>query len=150
MKGQALERSPLASWGKAHDSHYHRGAFHARSYCSCLNEQEGIADVRGMALHYWLYDTITRHNGDAGIIYREAFPAWAKEMGYAVDANNIEKTYPNGRLAPSVRKLMHECGCNISIALIADSSHPHAVINEFFPQANNYKTTIYHLRRLED
>ena len=150
MKGQALERSPLASWGKAHDSHYHGETFHARSYCACLNEQDGIADVLGMHLHYWLYDTITYHNGDAGIIYNEAFPAWAKEMGYTIDADGIEETYPNKMLATSVRKLMHERGCNISIALIADSPRPHAVINEFVPQANNYKTTIYHLRRLED
>ena len=100
MNRQALERSPLASWGKAHDSHYHKGAFHARSYCACFNEQEGSADVLGRAMHYWLYDTITYHNGDAGIIYAEVFPAWLKEMGYEIDANNIEGTFPNKMLAP--------------------------------------------------
>ena len=150
MSKQALERSPLASWGKAHDSHYHKGAFHARSYCSCLNEQEGCADVQERTLHYWLYDTLTCHNGDADAIYSEAFLAWINEMGYAINANNIEESYPNKRLAPSVRKLMSERGCNISLTLIGDITRPYAVINEFFPQANNYKTTIYHLRKVGD
>jgi len=113
----------------------------SESFC----EQDGYALVGGRRIHYWLYDTITYHNGNAENIYNLYIPNWVEKMGYVIDFDNIRVYYPNLDLASSVRLLMQQRGVDVSVALITDSNPHYVVINEYFPSRGTYKTTIYHL-----
>ena len=110
-------------------------------------ERDGYAIVDGQTIHYWLYDTITNHDGDASDIYNEVIPSWAEDMGFVVDYDNVYAIRPNDELATSVRTLMSQRGCDVSVALIADGGRSYIVINECFNPDNDYKTTIYPLYR---
>lgn len=113
----------------------------ADSYC----EQDGYAIVQGYKLHYWLYDTITYHDGDASDIYNNIIPRWVEQLGYVIDFGNIEVYNPNTDLASSVKALMTQRGCDVSVALIATVDYEYVVINEYFAKWRQYKTTIYYL-----
>ena len=113
----------------------------ADSYC----EQDGYAIVQGYKLHYWLYDTITYHDGDASDIYNNIVPRWVEQLGYVIDFDNIEVYNPNTDLASSVKALMTQRGCDVSVALIATVDYEYVVINEYFAKWRQYKTTIYYL-----
>jgi hypothetical protein len=107
-------------------------------------EQDGYAIVQGGKLHYWLYDTVSYHDGDADEIYNQYIPRWIEKMGYVIDFDNIHVYNPNPNLASSVRALMRQRGCDISVALVTDNlAYDYVVINEWFKSKGTYKTTIY-------
>jgi hypothetical protein len=111
-----------------------------------MYSQDGYAIVQGTRIHYWLYDTISSHNGIADEIYNRYIPYWIEEMKYVIDYDHIEKYDPNPGLASSVKALMEQKACDVSVALITD--HPiyeYVVINEKVKGTGVYKTTVYPL-----
>jgi len=116
------------------------------SFADSYREQDGYAIVLGRKFHYWLYDTITYHNGNVSDIYDRVIPNWVERLGYVIDFDNIEVYNSNTDLANSVRALMKQRGCDISVALVTDNSNYHyVVINEYLTNKKQYKTTIYYL-----
>ena len=146
MNNQSMDFSPMDCWDKAFDSHFHAGIFHAKSYRACFKEQEGCAVVQGRTIHYWLYDTASTHGGDNAPLHSEVLPAWVSRLGYVIVKDKIRESYPNTALAQTVRELMSEHGCNVSMALLDEPTHrPYALINEFIAAGNDYKFTQYPL-----
>ena len=151
----AQEQSPMYTWsytsvvilngrrfvGSKADTLGYSNNTYADSYL----EQDGYALVQGRRYHYWLYDTITYHNGNAEDIYNRVIPSWVEGMGYVIDFDYIRVVDPNTNLASSVRALMQQRSCDVSVALITDSRPHYVVINEYFPGRRTYKTTIYYL-----
>lgn len=116
------------------------------SFADSYREQDGYALVLGHKFHYWLYDTITYHNGNASDIYDRVIPNWVERLGYVIDFDNIEVYNPNTDLANSVKALMKQRGCDISVALVTDNPNYHyVVINDYLINKKQYKTTIYPL-----
>ena len=116
------------------------------SFADSYREQDGYALVLGRKLHYWLYDTITYHNGNASDIYDRVIPNWVERLGYVIDFDNIRVIDNNTALANSVRALMKQRGCDISVALVTDNHNYHRVIiNEYLTNKKQYKITIYPL-----
>jgi hypothetical protein len=131
-------------FGSKADTYGHSDNTFADSY----REQDGYALVLGRKYHYWLYDTITYHDGSATDIYNKVVPTWAERMGYVVDYDNIEVSNPNPMLATSVRTLMSQRGCDVSVALVTDNpNYDYIVINEYLNSKDVYKTTIYYIYR---
>jgi hypothetical protein len=109
-------------------------------------EQDGYAMVQGRKIHYWLYNTVSYHNGNADDIYNRYIPKWVEDMKYVIDYDNIEKYDPNPNLATSVQALMQQRGCDVSVALIRDQpGYDYIVINEWFKSRGVYKTVVYPL-----
>lgn len=125
------------------------GMFSHDTYADSYKEQDGYALVQGYKLHYWLYDTVSYHDGDAQEIYDRVIPAWVEGMGYVIDYDNIEILEPNNALANSVKMLMKQRGADISITLVTKDSYAtnvdYVAINEHFKSKGYYKTTIYYL-----
>lgn len=116
------------------------------SFADSYREQDGYALVSGLKLHYWLYDTITYHNGNASDIYDRVIPNWVERLGYVIDFDNIYVKDNNTDLANSVRALMKQRGCDISVALVTDNPNYHyVVINDYLINKKQYKITIYPL-----
>jgi hypothetical protein len=116
------------------------------TFADSYREQDGYALVLGRKLHYWLYDTITYHDGNAEDIYSRVIPSWVEGMGYVIDFDHIKVYNPNPDLASSVRTLMQQRGCDISVALVTDNpNYDYVVINEYFTNKGTYKTTGYPL-----
>ncbi|MGI5084226.1 hypothetical protein [Treponema putidum] len=116
------------------------------SFADSYREQDGYALVLGRKLHYWLYDTITYHNGNASDIYDRVIPNWVERLGYVIDFDNIRVIDNNTALANSVRALMKQRGCDISVTLITDNSNYHfVIINEYLTNSGKYKFTEYPL-----
>lgn len=108
-------------------------------------EQDGWAVVQGRKLHYWLYDTYTYHEGNGISIVNQYIPAWIERMGYVIDFDNIREVSPNNDLASSVKALMKQRDCDVSVALITDKRIPYVVINSYDKDKDNYFTIIYNL-----
>jgi hypothetical protein len=151
----AQEQSPMHTWKytdvvtlkgrKFYSSKAETYGFSDNTYADSFREQDGYAIVQGRKLHYWLYDTITYHDGNAEDIYNRVIPYWVERMGYVVDYDNIEVYNPNPELVSSVRTLMQQRGCDVSVALVTDGKTHYVVINEYFKSKETYKTTIYDL-----
>ncbi|GMO48153.1 MAG: hypothetical protein Pg6C_10540 [Treponemataceae bacterium] len=145
------EDSPIGS-GQWHfnksqtlNGRYFMGGFWG-PYADSWREQDGYAVVEGFgSLHYWLYDTITYHGGNAADLYNLIIPKWVENMGYVIDYDNIKVYNPNHDLATSVRALMQQRGCDVSVALVHARAYDYVVINEWFKSKGTYKTTIYYL-----
>ena len=147
MNNQPMDFSPMDCWDRSHDSHYHAGIFHAKSYRACFREQEGYAFVLGRDLRYWLYDTASTHGGDNALLHSEALPAWVERLGYCFDTAHVTKFDPNTGLADTVKQLMRERGCNVSATLFKDANGALlCYINEEI-SSGHYKTTVYPLRK---
>ena len=134
-------KSPMSGWRNENA----RTGFLNYRLDEHYSEQEGYAIVNGATIHYWLYDTVTNHKGDASDIYNEVIPKWAENLGFVVDYDNTRVINPNTELATSVRTLMSQRGSDVSVALVTDGSRPYIVINKYSASKNNYKTTIYPL-----
>ena len=151
----AQDRSPMWTWGwdnwvtlkgkRFIGSKSDTLGYLNNTYADSYREQSGSALVSGRRLDYWLYDTVTYHNGNADIIYNKVIPAWVEGMGYVIDYDNIRVVNPNPSLATSVRTLMTQRGADVSVALVTDSRPHYVVINEYFKSRESYKTTIYYL-----
>jgi hypothetical protein len=143
------EKSPMNGWEFTNMFVTLNGQFFsARQYPQSWREQDGYAIVQGRTLHYWLYDTISYHGGDGSVIYNRVIPEWVEEMGYVIDYDGIKVYDPNPELASSVRALMQQRGCDISVTLVTDyPRYDYFVINEYFKSKGKYKTTVYPLYR---
>lgn len=114
--------------------------FVAESY----KEQDGWAYIEGYGkIHYWLYDTYTYHDGDGSFLINSYVPVWIESMGYVIDFDHMRRVNPNKDLASSVKALMTQRNCDVSVALItSDSSYPYVVINSYDKNSNYYWTDI--------
>jgi hypothetical protein len=115
-------------------------------------EQNGYALVQGRRLYYWLYDTVSYHRGKADEIYNEFLPSWVEKLGYVIDYDNISISDPNPSLASSVKTLMQQRGCDVSVTIISGpiGNTPaydidFLIVNEWFKSRGVYKTTQYPL-----
>ncbi|GMO58645.1 MAG: hypothetical protein Ta2A_04280 [Treponemataceae bacterium] len=111
-------------------------------------EKDGYAVVQGRKLHYWLYDSYRYAGGDTSSIHNSIIPRWVTGMGYAIDFDNIEKFNPNSELASSVKALMQQRGCDVSVTLVTDNpSYHYVIINEYSKAKNIYFSVLYPLVR---
>ena len=115
------------------------------NFADSYREQDGYAIVLGRRLHYWLYDTQTYHGGDTFEICNHIVPHWVERLGYDIDFDNIEVSQPNIRLVSSVKALMAQRGCDVSMALVDNVDYMYVVVNEHLAKWRQYKTTIYYL-----
>jgi hypothetical protein len=151
----AQEQSPMYTWtytdgvtlnGRRFVGAKSDGYSFVSNFADSYREQDGYALVQKRKLHYWLYDTITYHNGKSETIYNRVIPSWVEEMGYVIDFDHIEIYDPNSNLASSVKALMKQRDCDVSVALVTDNpNYDYVVINEYFKSKETYKTTIYYL-----
>jgi len=116
-------------------------------YAESYREQSGYAVVGGVRRQYWLYDTYSYHDGRGGEIYNRVLPSWVENMGYAIDFDNILELDPNPDLASSVKALMSQRGCDISVTLMNEPSARRntLVINNWNRASGVYDTTFYPL-----
>ena len=107
-------------------------------------EQDGWAYIEGFGkIHYWLYDTYTYHNGYGKSIVDKYVPHWIESMGYVIDFDHMRTVSPNNNLASSVKALMKQRGCDVSVALITSNpTDPYVVINNYDKDKNFYWTDI--------
>ena len=104
-------------------------------------EQDGWAYIEGYGkIHYWLYDTYSYHDGDGRILQNVYIPKWIESMGYVFDFDNIAYSSSNNSLASSVKSLMSQRGCDVSVALINSTEGPYVVINNY-DKGNKYYWT---------
>ena len=115
------------------------------NFADSYREQDGYAIVLGRSLHYWLYDTQTYHGGDTFEICNHIVPHWVERLGYDIDFDNIEVSQPNIRLVSSVKALMAQRGCDVSMALVDNVDYMYVVVNEHLAKWRQYKTTCYYL-----
>ena len=149
----ALPGSPMENWHftefttlngtefgtlSEHDDTFGWGKTLADSY----REQSGYAVVNGVSVQFWLYDTITYHNGKAKNIYDKYIPYWVEKKGYVIDYDNISVERPYN-VPNSVKKLMQQRGCDTAVALFFNEVD----IIEFLNSKNIYKITRYPLVR---
>jgi hypothetical protein len=118
-------------------------------YAESWREQDGYAIVLGERRRYWLYDTYSYRNGIADELYDRVIPEWVEGMGYAIDFDNIQVFFPNTDLASSVKALMTQRSCDISVTLLNEpSARYNAVyINNFNRDTGIYDTIVYPLRK---
>lgn len=108
-------------------------------------EQDGWAIVDGRKLHYWLYDSYTYHDGNDSYIFNKYIPYWVENMGYVIDFDNIKKYNPSQKVASSVKALMNQRNCDVSVALVTDdwrAGNHYVVINSYSRAKQIYITTI--------
>jgi hypothetical protein len=116
-------------------------------YAESWREQDGYAIVLGIRRHYWLYDSYSYYSGRSDELLNRVFPAWVESMGYAIDFDNIWITDPNPDLASSVKALMTQRGCDISVTLLNEqtSRRNTLVINNWNRTKNVYDSTFWPL-----
>lgn len=145
------ETSPMHGWRFENGSCFLNGRwFDSERFADSYREQDGYALVLGRKLHYWLYDTYSYHDGDGRIIAAEAVPRWVEKMGYVIDFDNIKIYNPNTNLANSVKVLMRQRGCDVSVALCTrenglSTDTDYVVINDYDKDKDIYRTMIYYL-----
>jgi hypothetical protein len=66
-------------------------------------------------------------------------------MGYVIDFDNIGVYSPNENLASSIKALMAQKGCDISVTLFSDSFGQYLEIHAYDRSRDLYDTTIYPL-----
>lgn len=107
-------------------------------------ETEGYAIVNNYGnLHYWLYSSYVYHNGDISEIIFEIVPKWFQSLGYFV-VEDYQTVSPNNNLAESVKQLMDEQVCDVSITFIkGNNSYDNVIVNSFDPESELYTTYIF-------
>lgn len=107
-------------------------------------ETEGYALVGNYGnLHYWLYSSYVYHNGDISEIIFDIVPKWFQSMGYFV-VEDYKTVSPNNDLAESVKQLMDEQVCDVSITFIkGNNSYDNVFVNSFDPETELYTTYIF-------
>jgi len=126
--------------------------FFTWDYAQSWNEQSGYALVDDRRLFFWLYDSMSYHAGKADVIYNRILPGWVEKLGYVIDYDS-EVINNNINIASSIRTLMRQRGCDISVTITTGPIGPrqydidHLLIIEFFPSKGTYKATTYDLRR---
>lgn len=106
-------------------------------------ETEGYALVGNGNLHYWLYSSYIYHDGDISSIIFDIVPKWFQSMGYFV-VEDYKTVSPNNDLAESVKQLMDEQVCDVSITFIkGNNSYDNVIVNSFDPETELYTTYIF-------
>lgn len=106
-------------------------------------EQDGWAYIEGYGkIHYWLYDTYTYHDGSGELIMNKYIPAWIESMGYVIDFDNIRIVDPNNELASSVKALMKQRGCDVSVTLVDNEFSKYVIINNYSAETDSYWSEI--------
>lgn len=113
----------------------------AKSY----REQEGYAVVLNEALHYWLYDTYTYHDGDIYNLLVTYIPIWIEKIGYVIDYDNSEEYAPNNDLANGVKILMQQRECDVSVTIVYYEWGDFLIINKYDRVDGAYTTWNYPL-----
>lgn len=123
--------------------------FSSTALGASFKEQDGYAIVLGRKLHYWLYDTYSKHKGDGDFIINKVIPKWVERLGYVIDFDNIEIYKPNTNLANSVKMLMRQRGCDISATLVtkenSNVSYDYVIINNYDAAKKEYYSILYPL-----
>lgn len=100
-------------------------------------------------IHYWLYDTYHYKEGYniKNGIFSQIVPGWIKSMGYVIDFDNIRSIfdYQYKYLTNSVKALMKERGCDISVALITSEPSSFVIINDYDRNTDLYNIVIFPL-----
>lgn len=113
-----------------------------KSWC----EQDGYAFIKGQGnLHYWLYDSYKYHDGDISELLEKIVYKWFQNsLGYFV-VEKYEIYSPNNALADSVKKLMTEFNCDVSITFIPEKNGGFAsvVFNSYDKDTGIYTTYVY-------
>ena len=114
------------------------------SVAESYNEQDGWAYIEGSGkLHYWLYDTYSYHKGDGSDIIEKYIPDWVKSLGFSIDTANKKHYSPNNNLAFSVKALMQERNCDMSVSFVdEDPCYPFIVINNYDKDKKIYFTDV--------
>ncbi|MGP1440293.1 MAG: hypothetical protein ACTTJ3_06100 [Treponema sp.] len=68
-----------------------------------------------------------------------------EKLGYVIDFDNIRHVSPNTALASSVKALMKQRGCDISVTIWQDKSGDALIVNSYDIDKNIYSTIIYPL-----
>jgi hypothetical protein len=145
------EKSPMKGWSYESSVTLNGKRFERYEVPQTWREQSGYALVSERKLFYWLYDTISYHDGKADEIYNEFLPYWVEKLGYVIDYDNIEVINSNTGLASSVKSLMQQRGCDVSVTITTGPIGPiqydidYLIVNEWFKSKGVYKTTIYPL-----
>lgn len=107
-------------------------------------ETEGYALVGNYGnLHYWLYSSYVYHDGDISEIIFDIVPKWFQSMDYFV-VEDYQTVSPNNNLAESVKQLMDEQVCDVSITFIkGNNSYDNVIVNSFDPETELYTTYIF-------
>ena len=143
------EEPPIESGGWHWDSGVTLNGKWFYDVAESYNEQDGWAYIEGHGkIHYWLYDTYTYHDGYGRSIVDQYVPTWIESMGYVIDFDHMRRVNPNKDLASSVKALMTQRCCDVSVALITrDPSAPYVVINNYDRETDSYWTDIIPLIR---
>jgi hypothetical protein len=145
------EKSPMSLWKYDFSVTLNGRTFGMYEVPQSWREQSGYALVNERKLFYWLFDTISYHDGEADEIYNKFLPYWVEKLGYVIDYDNIEVYNSNPNLASSVKSLMQQRGCDVSVTITTGLIGPieydidFLVVNEYFKSKGVYKTTIYPL-----
>ena len=143
------EESPIESGGWHWDSGVTLNGKWFYDVAESYKEQDGWAYIEGHGkIHYWLYDTYIYHDGYGKSIVDRYVPAWIESMGYVIDFDHMRQVNPNKDLASSVKALMKQRNCDVSVALITrDPVYPYVVINNYDKDSDSYWTDIIPLIR---
>lgn len=138
------EKPPIAGKGWRWDDGQSLNGKWFYDVSDSYREQDGWAYIEGLGkIHYWLYDTYSYHDGYGWAIVDIYVPRWIESMGYVIDFDNIEIIAPNTDLAYSVKALMAQRGCDMSVALITSNpSAPYVVINNYNSYDQSYWTQV--------
>lgn len=149
VAGLFAEKPPIESGGWHWDSGKNLNGRWFYDVAPSYREQDGWAVIQGKKLHYWLYDTYTYWDGYGSAIIDRYVPAWIERMGYVIDFDNIQKISPNNNLASSVKALMKQRSCDVSVALCTKQNYganvDFVVINGYDKDEDNYFTIVYYL-----
>ena len=144
----SAEEPPIESGGWHWDSGVTLNGKWFYDVSESYKEQDGWALVLGEKIHYWLYDTYTYHDGYGKSIVDRYVPTWIESMGYVIDFDHMRRVNPNKDLASSVKALMKQRNCDVSVALITrDTAYPYVVINNYDKDSDSYWTDIIPLIR---
>lgn len=110
-------------------------------------KQDGYALVAGKKQHYWLYNTYRKHEGDGSYLLNQVFPSWGEKLGYVIDFDNIRKVSPNTELASSMKALMEQRGCDVSVTLWQEKSGDTLIVNNYDAKNKTYWSIFYPLVR---
>ncbi len=129
---------------------------YAREYKDILEEgpssggpncykQDGYALVAGKKTHYWLYKIYSDYDYKVSYLLGKVFPEWVENLGYVIDFDNIRKVSPNTSLASSVKALMKQRGCDVSVTLWQEKSGDTLIVNIYDSEDNTYWSIFYPL-----
>lgn len=143
------EEPPIKSGGWHWDSGVTLNGKWFYDVAESYKEQDGWAYIEGFGkIHYWLYDTYTYHDGYGNSIIDRYVPTWIESMGYVIDFDHMYRVNPNKDLASSVKALMKQRNCDVSVALITrDTAYPYVCINNYDKNSDSYWTDIIPLIR---